>query len=76
MSDAEDGRMPLGNGQAVMCEVSADQQAVRMHLPPLHLATVRRPINICLDMDAEAVDALLQQLGEARMQMLPPPKRN
>ena len=47
-----------------------------MHLPPLQLADVRKPISIYVDMDAEAVEALLRRLAEIRMQMLPPPQRH
>jgi hypothetical protein len=48
----------------------------RLHLPPLELAGVRKPVNIYLDMGAEDVDALLQQLAEIRTQMVPAPTRN
>ena len=69
-------RMPFGEAKRITCEVSKDQQTARLYLPPLQLSTERRPINIYLDIDAEAVDALLQQLSEARTHMLPPPRRN
>jgi len=48
----------------------------RLHLPPLELAGVRKPVNIYLDMGAEAVDALLQRLADVRTRMLPAPMRN
>ena len=76
MSDGDEGRMPLGNGEMVTCEVSADRRSARMHLPPLLLAGVQKPNAIYMDMDAEAVDALLRRLAEVRTQMLPSPKRN
>lgn len=76
MTDNEDGRMPLGNSEIVTCEVSADRHSARMHLPPLQLTGVRIPVAIYMDMDAEAVDALLRRLAEVRTRMLPPPKRN
>jgi hypothetical protein len=73
---SDDGRMPLGKGWAVTYEVSADQRRARMHLPPLQLAGVRKPLRIYMDLDAEAVDALLRQLAEIRAQMLPALRRN
>ena len=73
---SEDSRMAFGKALAVICEVSADQRTARMHLPPLQLAGVRKPISLYLDMDAEAVDALLGRLAEVRTRMLPAPKRN
>ena len=76
MSHDNNDRMPLGTGIAVTCEVSADQRTARMHLPPLQLAGVRKPISIYLDMDAEAIDALLQRLADVRTRMLPAPMRN
>lgn len=68
--------MALGKALAVTCEVSADQRTARMHLPPLQLGGVQKPISLYLDMDAEAVDALLRRLAEIRAQMVPPPVRN
>jgi hypothetical protein len=47
-----------------------------MHLPPLQLAGVRKPISIYMDMGAEDVDALLQRLAVVRAQMTPAPTRN
>ena len=72
----DDGRMPLEHVSVVTCEVSADQRMVRMHLPPMQLAGVRKPISIYVDMDAEAVEALLLRLAEVRARMLPTPARN
>lgn len=72
---SDDGRI-LGKGWAVTYEVSADQRMARMHLPPLQLAGMRKPVSIFMDLDADAVDALLQQLAEIRVQMLPAPRRN
>lgn len=69
-------RLRFGKAKRITCEVSEDQQTARLYLPPLQLSTERGPINIYLDMDAEAVDALLQQLSEARTRMEPPPRRN
>jgi hypothetical protein len=47
-----------------------------MHLPPLQLAGVRKPVNIYMDMGPEDVEALLQRLAEIRAQMFPPLKRH
>jgi len=66
---SDDGRVPLG--WAVTYKVSADQRRVRMHLPPLRFAGVRKPVSIYMDLDAEAVDAFQRQLAEIRAQMLP-----
>jgi len=64
MSDDDHGRMLLGKGWAISCE--DDGWVARLHLPPLELAGVRKPVNIYLDMDAEDVDALLQGLSGRR----------
>ena len=73
MSDDDHGRMLLGRGWAITCE--DDGRVARLHLPPLELPGVRKPVNIYLDMGAEHVDALLQQLAEIRTQMVPAPTR-
>ena len=73
---SNDARMPVAKGWAVTYEVSADQRMARLHLPPMQLAGVRKPVNIYMDMDAEAVDAFLRQLAEMRAQMLPALKPN
>ena len=49
---------------------------MRALLPPLRLAGASQPLSIYYDMDAEAVDALMQRLAEVRAQMLPPPDRH
>jgi hypothetical protein len=71
---SDDSRMLLGNGWAITCE--AEGRVARMHLPPLQLAGVRKPVNIYMDMRADDVDALLQRLAEIRAQMSPPVKRH
>lgn len=76
MGNDDYGRMPLADGWAINCEVCDDQRTARVHLPPLQIAGMPKPINIYVDMDAEAVDALLRQLAEIRTQMLPAPKRH
>ena len=73
---SDDDGIAFGKALAVTCDVSADQRMARMHLPPLQLAGVRKPISLYLDMDAEAVDELLWRLAEVRMRMLPAQKRN
>jgi hypothetical protein len=73
---SDDGDIAFGKALGVTCEVTADQRTARMHLPPLQLAGVQKPISIYLDMDAEAVDALLRRLAEIRAQMVPRPLQN
>jgi len=74
MSDDDHGRMLLGRGWAITCE--DDGRVAGMHLPPLQLAGVRKPVNIYMDMGPEDVEALLQRLAEIRAQMFPPLKRH
>jgi hypothetical protein len=71
----DDDRMPLVQS-AMMWQVSEDRRTVRAHLPPLRIAGTLKPLSIYYDMDAEAVDMLLQRLAEVRAQMLPAPNRN
>jgi len=71
---SDDGRRLLGNGWAISCE--DEGRVARMHLPPLQLAGVRKPVNIYMDMGPEDVEALLQRLAEIRAQMFPPLKRH
>ena len=73
---SDDSRIPLGKEWTITCEVCNDQRTARVYLPPLELAGVRKPITIYVDMDAEAVDALLRRLAEIRAEMLPAPKRH
>jgi len=71
---SDDVRRLLGNGWAISCE--DEGRVARMHLPPLQLAGVRKPVNIYIDMGPEDVEALLQRLAEIRAQMFPPLKRH
>ena len=71
---SDDGRRLLGNGWAISCE--DEGRVARMHLPPLQLAGVRKPVNIYMDMGPEDVEALLQRLAEIRAQMFPRLKRH
>jgi hypothetical protein len=71
---SDDVRRLLGNGWAISCE--DEGRVARMHLPPLQLAGVRKPVNIYMDMGPEDVEALLQRLAEIRAQMFPPLKRH
>ena len=73
---SDDAGTPLDKASTATCEVRDGQRTARIHLPPRQLAGVRKPISIYLDMDTEAVDALLRQVAEIRMQMLPAPRRN
>jgi len=66
--------MLLGRGGAITCE--DDGRVARLHLPPLELADVRKPVNIYLDKGAEDVEALLQGLPEIRTQMMPALRRS
>jgi len=61
-------------GGAITCE--DDGRVARLHLPPLELADVRKPVNIYLDKGAEDVEALLQGLPEIRTQMMPALRRS
>jgi hypothetical protein len=71
---SDDVRRLLGNGWAISCE--DEGRVAGMHLPPLQLAGVRKPVNIYMDMGPEDVEALLQRLAEIRAQMFPPLKRH
>jgi hypothetical protein len=73
---SRDDRAPIATGWAVTYGLSADQRTARLHLPPMQLAGARKPVNIYMDLDAEAVDAFLRQLAEIRAQMLPALRRN
>jgi hypothetical protein len=63
-------------GWTVTYDISDDRRRVRMLLPPLQVAGTGKPVNIYMDLDAAAVDALLQRLAEIRAQMYPPAKRH
>jgi hypothetical protein len=73
MSDDNHGACCLAGG-AITCE--DDGRVARLHLPPLELADVRKPVNIYLDKGAEDVEALLQGLPEIRTQMMPALRRS
>jgi hypothetical protein len=66
--------LPIGTPQQ-MWRLSPDRRSVRLQLPPLKLAGMKKPVDIHLDFEAETVDQILQRLTELRMQMLPPPIR-
>ena len=68
--------MPLGDRSAMMWSVSEDRRTARAHLPPLRLSGTQKPLIISFDLDAKAVDDLLQRLAEVRAQMLPAPRAN
>jgi hypothetical protein len=65
---------PIGTLQQ-MWRLSPDRRSVRLQLPPLRLARMKKPVDIHVDFEAEMVDQLLQRLTELRMQMVPPPVR-
>ena len=60
--------------QAELWGLSDDQRTVRLRLPPLQLASLKRPLELHFDFEADVVDQILQRLTELRLQMLPPPK--
>jgi hypothetical protein len=62
-------------GWRVTYEISDDRRRARMLLPSLQVAGAE-PVNIYMDLDAGAVDALMRQLAEIRAQMLPALRRN
>jgi hypothetical protein len=66
--------MPVAVDQATLWTLNADRLTVRLALPPLPLADLP-PINVKLDFDAAAVDAMLERLSILRGQMLPARKR-
>jgi hypothetical protein len=74
--DDEDRMPPLSDRSAMMWHISEDRLTARAHLPPLQIADASRPLSIYFDMDAEAVDSLMQRLAEVRAQMLPALKQN
>jgi hypothetical protein len=59
--------------QAELWGLSDDQRTVRLRLPPLQLASLKRPLELHFDFEADVVDQILQRLTELRAQMLPPP---
>lgn len=54
-----------------MWTLTDDRGSVRLHLPPLIVAGMPKPLRIHLDFDAEMVDEILQRLTVLRPQMLP-----
>lgn len=59
-----------------MWTLTDDRGSVRLHLPPLRVADMPKPLRISLDFDAEMVDEVLQRLTVLRSQMLSAPSRN
>ncbi|HMF61716.1 MAG TPA: hypothetical protein VK595_15150, partial [Vicinamibacterales bacterium] len=62
--------------QAEMWVISADRQTVRLHIPPVRLASLAEPLKLHLDWNATAVDEILDRLTVLRSQMDPPPIRS
>ena len=54
--------------------LSADRTKVRLQLPPLPVNG--QSLNVHVDLDAVAVEGVLNRLMVLRTQMLPPPRRN
>jgi hypothetical protein len=69
-------KMPVSQTQAEMWLLSADRRIVRLHIPPVQLAGVAKPLALHLDYNAKAVDEILDRLTALRSQMDPPPQRN
>jgi hypothetical protein len=69
------GRVPIRISQAQLWRLSTDRRTVRLQLPPLRLADLKKPVEVHLDFEAEAVDEILQRLSELRTHMEPPPVR-
>ena len=61
--------------QTQLWRLSDDQRAVRLHLPPLKLPGLKRPLELQFDFEADVIDQILRRLTELRMQMLPPPQQ-
>lgn len=69
-------RMPADGVRATNWLLSADRATVRLQLPPLNVAGVPKPLNIHIDFDAEAVDAMIEELLDLRAKMVPPAERH
>jgi hypothetical protein len=67
-------RQPIMS-QAELWRLSDDKRTVRLCLPPMKLASVKRPLEIHFDFEVEMVDQILHRLSELRLQMLPRPPR-
>jgi hypothetical protein len=61
--------------QQEMWTLSDDGRTVRLKMPPVNV-TKPGSVSICVDFEAQAIDAMLERLTRLRVQMLPPPKKN
>jgi hypothetical protein len=71
-----DPRTTRDTPQSEMWTLSPDRRTIRMKLPELPIAGLSKPLRLCLDFDAETVDAILCRLARLRVQMLPPPAQH
>jgi hypothetical protein len=67
--------MPVEMGPGEMF-ILLGQKTLRLQLPPLALAGLPETLSVHLDLDAAAVDDVLERLTVLRAQMLPAPVRN
>ncbi len=68
------GKMPVECDPATMWKLSGDRRSLRFNLPPVPLAGIAKPLELYVDFDAQAVDAIILQLMNLRSRMLPAPK--
>ena len=59
-----------------MWTLSEDQEAVRMHLPPVQIEGLPKPVIVSLSFTAANIDDILERLTMLRSQMPPAPLRN
>jgi hypothetical protein len=70
-----DDMMPFEADEAVMWTLSGDRETVRLVLPPLPIEGMPEPLQVKMDFDAEAVDAIIARLTVLRARMLPAPPK-
>ena len=70
------GDRQIDDGQQEMWTLLEDRRTVRLHIPAVNFTGKPGPVNIRLDFDAKALDAMMNRLSRLRVQMLPPPQRN
>jgi len=61
--------------QEEMWTLSGDRRTVCLSLPSVTV-TKPGPVTIRVNLDAQAIDAILTRLTRLRVQMLPPPQKN
>jgi hypothetical protein len=67
------GGVPIEDQE--MWTLSDDRRTVHLKMPEVNVHKPG-PVTIQIDLDAEAIDAILARLTRLRVQMLPPPQRN